>query len=375
MKLPTWLAPLLFLAALAAAFWRAPQPAAPAFVPPPAASASSLPAEFRAGLLPAAGPSAHAASLAELPDGRIAAAWFAGSREGAADVAVWFSTLENGAWSLPRAIARRERTAQATLVHIRKLGNPVLHAQGNLLHLWYVSASIGGWAGSSINHSVSDDGGSSWSAPAKLVTAPFFNISTLVRAAPLPLADGGLGLPAYHEFIGKHGEWLRLAADGRILDKVRLPQDRPTLQPAAVALDRQRGLAWLRDAGPGPGQVRVAVTGDGGQTWEGLPTTALGNPNSSIAALRLPSGRLLLAGNPGEGRRSLVLWLSDDEGRSWKEARVADSTSDSGPGLAEVSYPALLLARDGRIHLAWTWRRQGIKHAVFSEAWLLGKEG
>jgi predicted neuraminidase len=365
-----WAALLFFLAALAAALWHSPRPAEPAFLAPAAATVSPLPAEFEAGMLPAAAPSAHAATLAQLPDGRIAAAWFAGSKEGAADVAVWFSTREGDGWRPPRPVARRDSTARSTLTHVRKLGNPVLHAEGERLHLWFVSAAVGGWAGSSINHSLSPDGGATWSEPEKLRTSPFFNISTLVRTAAVPLADGGLGLPVYHEFLGKHGEWLRLAADGRILDKVRLPLDRPTLQPAVAALDSQRAVAWLRDAGPGPGRIRAAASGDGGRTWEALSALPLGNPNSSLAALRLPSGRLLLAGNPGEGRHRLVLWLSEDEGHSWRMARIVEADTDEK---VEFSYPALLLAQDGRIHLAWTWRRQGIRHAVFTEAWLLEK--
>lgn len=371
MKLPRGAAPALFLAALAAAWWRAPQPAAPAFVPPPAAAPSPLAAEFAAELLPVAAPSAHAATLAELPDGRIAAAWFAGSREGAADVSVWFSTCEAGAWSIPRPIASRVGTARATLAHVRKLGNPVLYAQGGKLHLWYVSAAVGGWAGSSVNHSLSDDGGASWSPAQKLVTSPFFNISTLVRTPPLPLADGGLGLPVYHEFLSKHGEWLRLDGSGRIVDKARMPQARPSLQPAVAALDGQRALALLRDAGRGRGQVRAAMSHDGGRSWEEQPPLPLANPDSSVAALRLPSGRLLLAGNPGTGRQALLLWLSEDEGRTWKPAREVERDNDPQ---AEFSYPALLLARDGHIHLAWTWRRRAIKHAVFSEAWLRGDQ-
>lgn len=369
MKLPRGLAPAVFAAALAAAFWRAPQPAAPALVPPPAPAASSLPAELAAETLPIAAPSAHAASLAELPDGRLAAAWFAGSKEGAADVSVWFAVRDAGGWSIPRPIASRVGSAHALLAHVRKIGNPVLFAQQGRLHLWFVSAALGGWAGSSVNHSVSDDGGASWSPARKLTTSPFLNISTLVRTPPLALADGGLGLPVYHEFIGKHGEWLRLDGEGRILDKARLPQTRPTLQPAVVGLDGQHALAWLRDAGPSPGQIRAATTVDGGQHWHEAAAPALPNPNASIAALRLPSGRLLLAGNPGEGRQSLLLWLSTDEGKTWKIARTVENAADPE---AEFSYPALLLAHDGRIHLAWTWRRQGIKHAAFSEAWLDG---
>ena len=328
------------------------------------------PASFAAAMLPTAAPSAHAATLAELPDGRLAAAWFAGTREGAADVAVWFATLDAGGWSAPRAIATREDTAAATLGFVRKLGNPVLYNDGNVLHLWFVSVAIGGWAGSALNHSVSGDGGSTWTPPARLQTSPFLNISTLVRAAPLPLADGGLGLPAYHEFIAKHGEWLRFSADGRIVDKARMAHDRRTLQPAVAALDEHHALAVLRDAGPGPGQIRSATSADGGRQWTAADALPLPNPNASVALLRLQSGRLLIAGNGAGNRNELLLWISDDAGKTWRPAPTVESVADAG---AEFSYPALLQTRDGQIHLAYTWRRQGIKHAVFNESWLDGE--
>lgn len=358
---------LLFAGALGAAFWRAPSPSAPAFEKPATAAPSSLPAQFTAERLPDAGESAHAATLAQLPDGRLAAAWFAGSREGAEDVAVWFSVQGRDGWSRPRPIASRETTAGGTFAYLRKVGNPVLYAEGSWLHLWYVSVAVGGWAGSSINHSVSTDGGTTWSKPTKLQTSPFANISTLVRTPPVPLADGGLGLPVYHEFIAKHGEWLRLAPTGQIVDKVRMTHDVRTLQPAVVALDEQHALALLRDAGPGPGRVQVSTTANGGLLWQGGEALPVPNPNSSVALLRLKSGRLLLAGNPPDGREAMLLWLSADEGKTWQPTRTVESAPDGG---AEFSYPAMLLGRDGRIHLAYTWRRQGIKHAAFSEAWL-----
>ena len=369
MTLPRWFTPAFFAVAVAAALWRAPQPPAPAFAVPFPAAVSTLAAEFASEALPIAGASAHAATLAELPDGRLAAAWFAGSREGAADVAVWFSIRESSGWSPPRAIATRTGTGASTLTHVRKLGNPVLFRQDDRLHLWYVSASLGGWAGSSINHTVSGDGGLTWSPATRLVTSPFFNISTLVRTPPLPLADGGLGLPIYHEFIGKHGEWLRFGPDGRILGKVRMAQDRAALQPAAAVAGPHEALALLRDAGPGDGHVLMAATEDGGATWQTRPPLPIHNPNASLALLRLASGRLLLAANPVNGRHILQLFISADGGKTWQGSKTIENSADTG---AEFSYPALLQDRAGRIHLAYTWQRQGIRHAAFSEAWLQG---
>ena len=370
MTLPRWFPVALFALALGLALLRAPQPAAPAFVVTlPPAAVSALPAAFATDALPVAAASAHAATLAELPDGRLAAAWFAGSREGAADVAVWFSLHDGHGWSAPRAIATRTGTATDTLAAVRKIGNPVLYAAGDRLHLWYVSAALGGWAGSSVNHAASGDGGAMWSAAEKLVTSPFLNVSTLVRTPPLPLVDGGLGLPVYHEFIAKHGEWLRLDGAGRILAKERLALPRPGLQPAVAALDDRHALALLRDAGPGDGHILAAATDDGGASWQALPALPVRNPNASIALLRLASGKLLLAANPGDGRNVLQLFLSADEGETWQAGKKIEDQPGSS---AEFSYPALLQGRDGRIHLAYTWQRQGIRHAVFSEAWLTG---
>lgn len=354
---------LLFTVALAAAFWRAPTPGTPGFAPPPAATPSTLPALFVNEMLwRDAGLTATAPNLTELPDGRIAAAWLAG-REDARTV--HFSVRDRGGWRSPVLIATPESTAGGTFAQIGQLGNPVLHAEGSWLHLWYASSMLG----SSINHSVSTDGGKSWTKPARLQTSPFANFGGAVRTAPMPLADGGLGLAISDDFIGQHGEWLRLSPTGQILDKARLPATTGTLQPAVAALDELRAMAVLRDAGAAPGSVRVATTDNGGQRWQAGEALAVANPNSSVALLRLKSGRLLLAGNPASGRQALLLWLSADQGKTWREMRTVETAPDGG---ADYGNPSLLLGRDGRIHLAYDWRRQGIKHVVFSEAWLDG---
>jgi predicted neuraminidase len=350
---------LLFIGALGAAFWRAPAPAGTRFMPPPAAVASALPALFVSEMLWRENETAAAPNLTELPDGRIAATWLAGPANA---MSIRFSVRNREGWSRPLIVATQASTAGGTFAQVGQLGKPVLHAEGSWLHLWYASSALG----DSINHSVSTDGGNSWSKPVRLQTSPLANFGGSVRSAPLPLADGGLGLPISQDFIGRSAEWLRISPTGQILDKHRLPG---AGQPAIAVLDEQRAVAVLRSAGSAASSLQVATTGASGEHWQTGEALATVSANSPVALLRLKSGRLLLAGNPPSGRQAILLWLSADQGKTWQEMRTVESAPDGG---ADYSNPSLLLGRDGRIHLAYDWRQQGIKHAVFSEAWLDG---
>ena len=218
---------------------------------------------------------------------------------------------------------------------------------------------------------VSNDDGESWSPAEKLVTTPFLNISTLVRNPPIALADGGLGLPIYQEFITKRAEWLRISAQGHILGKARMPGASPGLQPTVAAIDGQHALALLRVADKRFGHIMAASSSDGGATWLELAPLPIGNFDSSVALLRLADGRLLVAANPSDSRSLLQLFVSNDAGRSWEPSRIIANDPDTH---VEYSYPTLLQTRDGRVHMTFTYRRQTIAHAVFSEAWLNGAE-
>ena len=76
-------------------------------------------------------PQVHAASLAELPGGELAAVWFGGMREGSSDVrilGVYGEPHADGGtqWEPPEAIATPEETGAGLLRWVRKLGNPVV---------------------------------------------------------------------------------------------------------------------------------------------------------------------------------------------------------------------------------------------------------
>ena len=348
-----------------------------------AKQAAALPASFVWADLPQPTPSAHAATLAEALPGdlpvastgqglapvHLVAAWFGGSREGAADVSLYQSDWHRGsAWLPAREIMSRQQAERELGRNIRKLGNPLIVTEPGRLHLFFVSVSYGGWAGSAINRSTSTNGGNSWQPAQRIVTSPFFNLSTLVRNQGSWLTDGSLGLPVYHEFVNKHGEWLRLDPEGRVLAKERMAMPRATLQPAVVALDAQHAVAALRDAGPGENQVQWSETTDAGRSWQARSARTIPNPNSAVAMIGLRDGTLLMACNPIDGNRNrLSLLRSRDQGSTWTLAHVVEESPNDRD---EFSYPALIQDSTGEIHLVYTWMRKGIRHARFTQAWL-----
>jgi len=355
----------------------------------------------------------HAASLVELGDGRIRAFWFAGSREGAQDVEIRSAVLDpsNDHWGAEQKITNREDTQLSLLRYVKKLGNPVAHrATDGTLWLFYVTVSLGGWAGSSITAIASADDGASWSPARRLITSPFLNISTLVKGTPFNYSDGSIGLPVYHEFIGKFGELLRISNTGAIVDKTRLSAGNFSLQPIVLINSPQHALVLMRDAGASPKRVIATATDDAGKHWSDPTKTALRNPDAAITGVALPDGRILTVANDTEqGRDVLSLLISSDEGASWNtlyrfedqrgqpdgEVRYAEiieqlaMASDAGISNAadyaksarrnkctaqrcgyEFSYPYLIRAHNGDYHLVYTWNRSFIKHVRFTQTWL-----
>jgi predicted neuraminidase len=191
----------------------------------------------------------HSATAVELDNGDIRVFWYGGKREGSKDTAIYSRVFSNtsGSWSDIHEVMDRQKITLDTRRYIRKLGNPVAVAKGDELWLFFVSVSVGGWAGSSINLSVSRDNGSTWGPVRRLISSPFMNISTLVRNAPLLTEQGDIILPAYHEFIGKFSELLRIDSNGAVTGKYRISHGREAIQPAVLAVDSVNAIAFMRN--------------------------------------------------------------------------------------------------------------------------------
>lgn len=318
-------------------------------------------------------PSVHGANVIEKLDGGLLATWFGGSREGGKDVVLWGAdfSVNTQTWTSPRLIVGPAETQAALGRYIKTVGNSVL-ARGTHDELWlyFVSVSVGGWAGSSLNVMLSQDDGKTWSAPRRLITSPFVNISTLNKSAAVHFTDGSIGLPVYHEFIGKFAELLRLDNAGNVLNKTRITHGRHAIQPLVLPLDAQHAIALMRDTGPSPGHVLISRSMDAGQHWSTDEKLTLPNPDSAVAGLRRPDGSLLLVFNDIEaGRSSLALAISRDDGASWNTVKHFEQGSD---GKGEFSYPFVIRARNGTMHLLYTWNRKRIRHISFNDQWVDG---
>ena len=366
----------LAFAGLYARVLTAPPPGG--FAPPQTAglAAPAATPRYEAQLLPnSTAQSVHSATAAEISGGRLIAFWYGGSREGASDVSLYSSvySLRQKEWSPERAVVTRESAQRQLQRSLRKLGNPVLgrDSKGRLC-LYFVSVSVGGWAGSAVNLMVSEDEGETWSPPGRIVASPFFNISTLVKGAPLLFSDGTVGLPAYHELLGKFGELLRLDAEGHAIGKTRLSWGQSSLQPVIVPRSEKEAVGFMRYSGDPPNRILVVRTADGGVHWSPPARTQLPNPNAAVASTLLSDGALLLAfNNAGENREDLSLALSKDFANTWRIVhRLEGDPGSAQAAVPEYSYPWIMQDRAGDVHVLYTWGRSRIKHVRFNRTWL-----
>ena len=231
-------------------------------------------------------PFCHAATAVELPQGDLLAAWYAGSREGARDVAILAARLPAGArhWSRPFVVAD-------TLD--RSDGNPVLFVDpvGTVV-LFYVTMLGDGWDTCQVKYKTSSDYGHAWDIERILRREPGW----MVRNKPIRLPNGDLALPMYDE-----RDWhsfVLLSEDGgrSWFPGGPIRAEHGAIQPT-LALRRDGSVVAYLRRGPGDPECRLwqAISRDDCRTWEAPTRTALPNPNASVDVVRLANGHFVLA--------------------------------------------------------------------------------
>jgi predicted neuraminidase len=306
-------------------------------------------------------PSCHASTLVE-SRGALVAAWFGGTHEKHPDVGIWISRRSVDGWSTPIEIAKPSS---------HPTWNPVLfqpqHAgpKAPLILFFKDGPSPQTWWGMMM---ASPDGGVTWTEPQRLPEG----ILGPIKNKPIELEDGTWLCPSSTESDEEESKWQvhfeRTSDGGKTWQRSESLNDGiaiQAIQPSLLRLPENRLLAIGRTR---QNRVFELESRDAGKTWSTIRLGNLPNNNSGLDAVTLKDGRHLIVynhvpGTPGEwgGKRTPLNVAISDDGRNWKPELVLESD----PG--EFSYPAVIQASDGTVHITYTWNRKKIKHVVLSQ--------
>ncbi len=312
-------------------------------------------------------PECHASTIAETPGGFVAA-WFAGTKEKHPDVGIRVARFDGKRWSESVEVANGIQSADQRY----PCWNPVLFQpnSGPLMLFYKVGPSPSQWWGMLMT---SDDHGKTWSKPRKLGedakgwARQNTHLAGPVKNKPIQLADGAILCPSSTEHDGwrVHFELTRdLGKTWEVIGPINDASEFDAIQPSILTYADGRMQVLCRS------KQKVITTSwseDGGKTWSKIAATGLPNPNSGTDAVTLTDGRQLLVynhttrgGSFPSGRQMLNVATSTD-GKTWTPLLMLEKEDRS-----EFSYPAVIQASDGKVHITYTYKRQSIKHVVLN---------
>ena len=172
----------------------------------------------------------------------------------------------------------------------------------------------------------------------------------LTANQPLQLKSGEIVLPLYSDrFVASI---MAISSDGGTSWQASRPMvGYGNIQPSLIERSNGQLIALMREAGTRK-RIRYCISNNQGHDWSAVKETQIPNPGSKVNVTALENGDWVLAyNNTLDGRHSLQLAISQDEGLSWKPFQ---SIENAAPGEASFSYPCLTQASDGSLHLTYS---------------------
>ena len=299
-------------------------------------------------------PSCHAGTLAETPEGLVAA-FFGGTAERNPDVCIYVCRMVNGKWTAPVEAANGIQNDTLRL----PTWNPVLFQipGGDLLLFYKVGPSPSQWWGMLKR---SKDNGRTWSEAEKLpdgFIGPVKNKPVLLGDGTLicPSSTEGQGWEVHFEMTKDHGKtWQKT-------DVINNYKVHSIIQPSILTYPDGRLQILCRS------KNSVLVTSwsaDNGKTWSLTQPSGLPNNNSGTDAVTLQDGRQLVVYNhvatpigASKGHRTPLNVAVSDDGKNWNASLVLEDSE-----IGQYSYPAVIQSSDGMVHFLYTWRREKMKY-------------
>lgn len=353
----------------------------------------------------------HSSSIVELPNNDLLCCWFEGSGERTAnDVVIMGARLKKGKseWSKPFLLADTPGFPDC---------NPVLFIdKNNCLHLYWIVVQANRWETSILKTRVSTNYQKSgppewdwqdvillkpgeefpetiknkflesdipelaWAEYAPLYEKMIYDAALdpkkretgwMTRTHPIQLPNGRILLPLYSD--GFNLSLIAISDDNGETWKPGLPiTGRGNVQPSVIRRADGSLVAYMRDNGDKPGRIIKSISYDNGYEWGNVEDTELLNPGTSVEAIGLENANWIMAYNDIEnGRHSLAISISDNEGKTWKWTRHLEKEK---AGEGSFSYPSVIQTKDGLIHVTYSFHQKNnktIKHVAFSSNWVI----
>ncbi|RMF42044.1 MAG: neuraminidase (sialidase)-like protein [Planctomycetota bacterium] len=350
----------------------------------------------------------HAPSIVECPGGDLLVSWYRGSGERRADdVAVYGARRTAAGWSEPFVMADRPGFPDCnTCMTIDDAGR---------LWLFWPTVIANTWESALTNFRVARDlaspGSPHWDREGILLLKPddfgpraereldrleqryadqltesirkeiavvrqrlhdklFQRLGWQPRCKPTILPSGRMLLPLYTDTFSI--SIMAISDDGGQTWFASQPLlGFGAIQPTVLRRNDGTLVAYMRENGV-TGRVRVSYSSDEGLSWSDVGVTELPNPGSGLDGVRLANGNWVLVYNDTtEGRNSLAISLSEDEGRTWAHTRHLEHHPTGA-----YHYPAVIQASDGRIHVVYSYfveEGKTMKHVRLTESWIRGR--
>jgi len=194
------------------------------------------------------------------------------------------------------------------------------------------------------------------------------------------IVDGNrIVLPFYSD--GFSFSLMAITDDGGVTWQFSEPLVGPgNIQPSIAIKSDGSLVAYMRDNGPPPKRLMVSESKDKGLTWRIVKDSPLPNPGSGADVVTLENGHWVLAYNDTEdGRYSLAVSISTDEGQSWQFTRHLELDTRDKNIATSSAYPSIIQGKDGTLHVVYSYHhndRRGapnetIKYAHFNETWIM----